>query len=363
MRALPLFGISALLVAVAGFALVQCRLISLRLPVISAVSERAARGKVHDSSTPGLEGHSFANGVVEGRQRDLSLRFEITGRLLSVEVNEGDRVRAGDLLASLDPSTSQGDLARAKASLARAQAELDLLLAGTREEVRENLRAQSRLAGVEVVRSRLHLARITELEKQDFSAEQERDDAGAAFESAQARHDAALAAQQEAESPPRAEEARIAEANVAFERANVQHALIAIAKTELRSPIDGLVVQRRGEPGELVGPATARPIVILTDASERHVRAFVEEMDALRVTPGDPAFVQADGIRETRFRGRVVSCSSYMAAKEQFRNRPDERVDVKTREVLIRLDRADRPERLLIGLSVDVRIQTTTARD
>lgn len=368
MRALIFLGTSTLVVVFAGFSLVQGRSSWLRLAAISARGARvapdpAAAGSGQASAGFESEHSIFANGVLEGRQRELSMRFEISGRLLAVRVEEGERVREGDLLAALDPATCKADLAKAEAALARARAELDLLLAGAREEVRENLRAQSRLANAELVRSRRHFERVSELKRQNVSAGQELDDSRAAFEAAQARYDAALAVQQEAESPARAEELRIAQANVALEEANVQQALTALGKTELRSPLDGLVLQRRGEPGELVGPATEQPLVTLADASDRYVRAFVEELDAPRVALGNRAFIQADGIRDTQFRGKVVSCAPYMAAKQQYRNRPNERLDVKTREVLIRLDDADRPARLMIGLPVDVRIQPTAVRD
>ena len=136
-----------------------------------------------------------------------------------------------------------------------------------------------------------------------------------------------------------------------------------LGKTFLRSPIDGRVLRRQGEPGELVGPTVAEPIITMVDDSDLRVRAFVEELDSLSVAEGDQACVKADGLPGLRFRGEVVSCSPYMTAKRHFQDRPAERIDVKTREVVVQLDKADHPEKLVIGLPVDVYIQPASRSD
>jgi len=87
------------------------------------------------------------------------------------------------------------------------------------------------------------------------------------------------------------------------------------------------------------------------------VRAFVEELDAPRVTLGAPVTITADGLSEEAFRGRVVSLSPRMAAKTLTTGRPDELHDSKTREVMVEVEGG---VGLIMGLRVDVVFKTTT---
>ena len=370
MRAFLMLAITLLIAAIIGYPLVERAVMKSSQTPSRTAKVKTTRTAYLDTeapavpsrSTPGLQRSIFANGIVEGRQRELSLRFEMDGRLVQVDVEEGATVRKGDVLARLDPSTWNVDVAKAQANLARAQAELNLLLAAAREEIKEHARAQSRLADAQLVRAKKEFDRTSQLAQHNVSTGQELEQAKAAYETARAQHEAARAKVQEVEAPPRNEEVDIAKARVALEEANVRHARTMLRKTELRSPIDGIVLQRRGEPGELVGPASKHAIITMVDISEMRVRAFVEELDAVCVTVGSQAFVQADGMPGVRFRGRVVTCSPFMAPKQHYRNLSTEQVDVKAREIVVRLDEADQPERLIVGLPVDVYIRPTRDR-
>ena len=95
----------------------------------------------------------------------------------------------------------------------------------------------------------------------------------------------------------------------------------------------------------------------MVDVTRRCVRAFVEELDAMEVAPGSRAHIEADGLPGVRVAGQVVHCSPYMLPKSQFANRPDERIDVKVREVVIQLAKGDETDRLVVGLPVDVYVE------
>jgi multidrug resistance efflux pump len=360
MRVLLVLAILLSLVAAAGFTLMRRPVSHARPQADSPAVTPVSHKQIESEHTP--TDSIFANGIVEGRQRELALHFEITGRLWSVEAKEGALVQQGTVLARLDAAVLQADVAKAQANLAKAQAELELLLAGARAEAKEYARAQTRLAKAELVKAEKDFQRTEQLARKNVSTGQELDDAQASYDMARAKYEAALAKTQEIEASARSEEVRIAEARVAFETANVHWAQRMLHKAQLLSPIDGVVLRRRGEPGELVGPTSPHPLVTMVDTSQLHARAFVEELDAIAVAVGDPAYVQADGLPGIQFRGHVVSCSPYMVAKQHFQNKPAEREDVKTREVLIELDSADQPERLVIGLPVDVYIQPAALR-
>lgn len=159
--------------------------------------------------------------------------------------------------------------------------------------------------------------------------------------------------------PARREDLLIADSRVALAEGAVRRERLALEKTELRAPTKGIVLRVRGEPGELAGPGTDRELIALVNRDVTRVRAFVEELDALNVAPGQRAAVSADGIPGRRFEGTVKFCAPGVGPKSQRQMKPGEMFEVRVREVLIDLaDGAD----LLIGLPVDVLISLDELR-
>jgi multidrug resistance efflux pump len=303
----------------------------------------------------------FANGVVEGKRRELPLRMEIVGRLVSVDVSEGSVVRQGDTLARLDSAVWEVELAKSQANRQRAQAEHELLVAGAKLEVRKFAKAERCRARAEVVHAKKTLDRVSGLATGRVITGQELDDKQAALDTSVARWEAATAKLEEAESAPRKEELKIALAKIAMEEAQVRNAQTMLDKTTLKAPWDAIVLRRRGEPGEVVGPESEEPLLVLADNTETRVRAFVEELDAMHIGLESRAYVQVDGMPDERFAGKVIQCAPYMVPKTNFSNKPSERVDVKVREVVIRLDDGEHVDRLVIGLPVEVYIERSSS--
>ena len=108
-----------------------------------------------------------------------------------------------------------------------------------------------------------------------------------------------------------------------------------------------------GKVGELAGPTSIEPAIILADTSRYYVRAFVEERDAPRVEVGMPAKITVDALRNRKLSGRVVRLSPRMDRKSVWSDRATERYDTKTREVWIELQPGPP---LVLGLRVDVTI-------
>jgi multidrug resistance efflux pump len=300
----------------------------------------------------------FANGVVEGRQRDVPLRFELTGRLASLEVSEGDKVSQGDTLARLDREVWEHEVAKAESAVAYAQAEKERVISGERKETRELAHAQSRAAEARAVVARTHYERAKRLLKKTVITEQEWDDRRADYKSALAQLAAARAHGAEVEAAPREHELRAADAQIALEKTRVEHAQTMLQRTLLQAPADGLVLRVRCEPGEIVGPESAEPLIVMADVSQLHVRAYVEEMDAPVIRKGQRAYAVTDGLPDLQHWGMVISCSPCMVSKTQFSNRADERVDVKVREVVLQLNKSIEENQLIVGLPVDVYIET-----
>jgi RND family efflux transporter MFP subunit len=180
-------------------------------------------------------------------------------------------------------------------------------------------------------------------------------DAGTQLKLARAERERLLAAS----NSPRREELTIADSKVALAEGAVRRERLMLEKASLRAPTSGLVLRVRCEPGEMAGAGESRGLIVIVNRDVTRVRAYVEELDALSVAPGQRATIMADGMPGRQFSGIVRSCAPGVGPKTQMHLRPGEMVDVRVREMVIDLkDGGD----LLIGLPVDVLVSVEDAR-
>lgn len=293
----------------------------------------------------------FSSGTVEGTQRDVTLRFEVPGRVEVVHVREGDRVAKNDVLAQLDSETAEQRVAEGEAKLKLARAERDRLVNGERKETREVLKADVRTFEIQVREAESLHARGKQLSQRNALSAQELDDQKFKYEKAVAQLNSARAKLAEIDAPAREDDLSIADARISLAEANLRHERTLLEKTKIRAPGDGIVLHILVEPGELVGPTDDRSLITMTNRDRTRVRAYIEELDALSVTAGQQAYVVADGRPDKKHSGTIMSCSPFVRGKSNRHHKPGELIDVKVREVVIELKDADD---LVVGLPVDV---------
>lgn len=156
--------------------------------------------------------------------------------------------------------------------------------------------------------------------------------------------------------PASSEDMVIAEGKVTLAEIELRRERLLLDKLRLRSPVDGVVLHVEAQPGEVTGPSDERDLLTVVEGGASRVRAFVEELDGLRVSPGQQAYVTAAAQPDKTYRGTVRSCAPGFRPKLQQRLRPGERLDVRVREVVIDLDDG---HELLVGLPVEVFIELT----
>lgn len=296
----------------------------------------------------------FAAGIVEGASREVPLNFEVTGRLVSLDVAEGDSVSQGQILARQDSVLLLQQLAAAEAQLEFARAERDRLVNGAREETRQLARTEAELAAVRVDQADADYQRAAAVYKQHAISDQQFDDARFRLRIARVQWELARARLAEIEAAARPDELKMAEAKIQTGLAEVQQTRTMLDKAVLRAPCDGVVLDIDTEPGELVGPERPGPIITLVDDRRIRVRAWVEELDVLSLRIGQAASVTADGMPDTTFTGPITWIAPSMQPKRHRHYKPGERLDINVREILIQLDD---PGPLVIGLPVDVSIE------
>jgi HlyD family secretion protein len=338
------------------YASILCLIVAMvvTISVINARSNDLAMGANRAAGVQNATTTIFATGLIEGVTEDVQLRMEQVGRVTEVFANTGDWVEEGAVLVKLDDQRQLQEKALAKANLEFAQAELERLQNGARAEEREEAHALYRSAQARLDQSTRTWGRIEQLKRDNAVSQQEADDQQADVESLRGELEAAAARVRQLEAPARADEMRAAMARVASAQASLALANISLSKSELCTPHAGRVLDVNIRVGELTGPETAKPLVVLSDTSEVRVRAYVEELDAPRIAVGMRATIKADGLPDKEFTGTVIAISPRMETKVINSDRPFELYDTKVREVVVQL--AGMGE-LIVGLRVDVNIR------
>ena len=288
------------------------------------------------------------------------MRPELPGRISQVLVHEGQTVEAGAVLLRLDDRQYRQEVALAEAELALTRAELERLVNGAHKQQRLEAAALCQAKQAELDQAKSDWQRVQDLRRSKVVSQQEVDEKWARLTSLRKEVEAAKARMGLLEAPARPDEIRIHQAHIQAAQARLELAKIQLDHTELRAPRHGQILKADVLPGELVGPVSAEPALVMADTNSFRVRAYVEELDAPRVKVGMKATATADGLPGERLCGRVGRLSPRMSRRTITSDHPDERLDTKTREVWIDLEPGPP---LVIGLRVDVTIDTDRAAD
>lgn len=313
---------------------------------------RAAQAGTPDPhDTPGVVA---GPGRVEPVSEEIEVSAELPGRIVEVLVDEGDAVVAGQLLAQLESRDFDARVASARARLAAAEADRLRLVNGARVEERREAAAVAAQAEASLEHARLEVERHRRLFDEGVVARETWERAERDWQVATARRTETVERAAAVDAEARADELARADANVALARAALTEALALQAKTNVRSPIDGIVLRRHRQAGESVSLERPLPIVTVADTRVLRVRVEVDEKDVATLHVGQPASVTAVAYGDTRFTGRVVRIGQMLGRKQIRTDDPAERVDTKVLEVLVDLDAG---QTLPVGLRVDAFIE------
>jgi HlyD family secretion protein len=227
-----------------------------------------------------------AAGQVQGLvdAREYRVASKVTGRLAAVHVSEGQRVKAGDLLATIDsPEVAAKEMQVAGAVMA-ARSQAEKAEAGARRTDILAAEAQWKRAAAAAELARVTFERVDRLANEGVVAGQKRDEArtnsvaaAEAERAARAQYDAALEG-------ARAEDRRAALGQA--EQAEGAAAEVAAARAETRvlAPADGEVGRRLAQPGEIVGAGF--PVLLLTEVQAPWVTVTLREDEMAGLKPG-----------------------------------------------------------------------------
>jgi membrane fusion protein YbhG len=306
---------------------------------------------------------------------EVDIAFKTAGRLVTLAVDEGDRVKKGALIARLDQEELQqrrdsaaasldstrsrlvqsgtaieyqrqqteAQLSRSRAELDQAKAVLRELETGSRHQEIESAKAALARAKAEQQRTQADWERAQSLYKDKDISTARYDEAKAQFESAQAQLQQATEQFDLVQEGPRKEDIDAARAQVERAKANVRLAEAArielkrlqeeelarkadtrqataqldvqetlLKNAEVTAPMDGVVLVKSAEPGEVLAAGTT--VVTLGNLAKPWLRAYINEQDLGRVKLGTAVKVTTDSFPGKTYTGRI----SFIASDAEF---------------------------------------------
>ncbi len=252
--------------------------------------------------------------------RKADITAQISGRVLEVKVRDGDSVRAGDVVVSLDKAELASQVNQARAGVVAAQARLEaarkryeVVRLGARSE--ERAMAASRLEQAEAAlrQAAADQDRMRKLFQQGAVSKQQVEAADTAYDTARTNRDSARDSLKLTEIGPRPEEIEAARQDVQAAQAGLDQAQSALAQvqellgyTTIRSPVTGVVYERNVEPGEIASSGGGgKPLLRVADLSSLYLEATVPERLAHQVHADQRVKVSLQSLGGRSLEGRV----------------------------------------------------------
>ena len=271
---------------------------------------------------------------------DVHVASAVGGRLLELRVAEGDRVAAGAIVAQLDTADATLTLSRAHADRAQADAQLRLMLAGSRPEDVRQAEAQAaatdtevRSADAELAAAQADVDRFEALLASNSGSRKQRDDAVTRRDVTKARAQGArdrVRAVRETvvrlRAGSRKEDIAAGRARVASADAQIAALEKTIADATVTAPIAGVVSEQLADAGELLQPRA--PVIVLTDLDHVWANVYVDEPSVPRLKLGQAAtlFTDAGG-------AGLPGTVSYISSRAEFTPRNVQTADDRSRLV------------------------------
>jgi HlyD family secretion protein len=294
--------------------------------------------------------------------RQVQLAFNNSERIAEVRVHEGERITRGELLARLDTSRLEPQVAQAEANVASQRQVVERMHHGSRPEEKAQALANVESARADVVKARQQYERLQKLSAVRLNSgsevravsQEDLDNAKAAFDVAEAKLAVNEKAKELTLAGPRRED--VAQAEAQLRSYEAQHAFMKqqLADTKLIATTDGIVRTRLLEPGEMASPQ--RPVLDIAIITPKWVRAYVAERDLGKVRPKMTASVAVDSFPGRRFEGWV----GFISPVAEFTPKAVQTEELRTSLVYeVRVFVNDPEDELRLGMPATVYLPTT----
>jgi len=283
--------------------------------------------------------------------RQVQLAFNGNQRIASILVEEGDTVKKGQLLATLDKRRLEALVGNREAKVTAQKQVVKRLVTGTRKEEIRKARADVEKAEAEAHVAELTADRVSILVQKGSLSQQKEDDSVADLKAAKARLKAANELLELAVAGPRKEDIDEAKSTLKAYEEDLSLARQELADADLIAPLDGVIENRLLEPGDMASPE--KPVFTIAITDPIWVRAYVSETDLGKITNGMKAIVSTDSYPDKRYNGWI----GFISPTAEFTPKTVETSEVRTKLVYQLRVFVRNPEgELRLGMPAVVRI-------
>lgn len=289
------------------------------------------------------------SGNVEVTEHNIG--FKVPGKIVKLNVDEGDRVKQGDLLAELSSGDVKALVDQMRAALEEAKVKLAEMRAGSRKQEIGKARAESASTEAELVRARKDFERAETLYANGAISASRFDAAKSAYETRLGQLKSAKQQQSLVEEGPRREDIKAAELRVTQLTALVANSEDKLADTRLYAPVSGIVFRKTVELGEVVQAGAA--IFVIGDLEKPWVKVYVKEDRLSLVKRGQKAKVSVDTFKDKSYDGIVT----YIASDAEFTPKNVQTQEERVKLVFgVKVTVQNQSQELKPGMPADVRI-------
>jgi HlyD family secretion protein len=252
---------------------------------------------VYEAARADLVQTIVASGRIITPQR-VSVGAVTTGRVVRIPVSEGQIVKRGEILIQLDDSDERAAVVQARAAVAQAEARIRQL-----RELGLPAAEQSLVqAEAQAVQARRQYERSSDLKEKGFVSQAALDDARRNLDVAESQ---LLAARLQVKTnSPAGSDFALAQTALAQAQANVAVAQARLDETVIHAPVDGVLIGRAVEPGNVVQPG--KELMALAPAGETQIVVQIDEKNLAQLKVGQQALGSADAFPRERFAAELI---------------------------------------------------------
>lgn len=312
----PTWARRYIIIGISVVVLLSLSALSYRVLAGNAPEVEVARATAESSSDPTSATVLSATGYIVAHHK-INVNSKVTGRVAWIGVEKGDKVKEGQILVRLEDQEFRAQYEQAKGIVESARAQLEQLQNGSRPQ--EIQQAQHNLdeARATLANDKLTLDRTKDLAGQGVVSKQALDDATAKFEADQQRVHSLDQTFQLAKIGPRPEEIARAKGTLLQAEGQRDYAKSQLDATVIRAPVDGTILERTAEKGELItaqfasaaegGPQGS--VVSLANLNDIQVELDIAQDDFAKLGPKQRGIVGVDAFPDRKYDGQIAEIS------------------------------------------------------
>jgi HlyD family secretion protein len=245
----------------------------------------------------------------------IELAAKVVGKVAWIGVEKADRVKEGQILVRLEDDEYRAQVQQARGNLLNLEAQLDQLMHGSRPEEIGKAKADLDSARADEANAKVTLDRTRPLVADGVLPKQNLDDAQAKYDGTVAKRASLERTYELAKLGPRQEQIEAARGQVEQAKGTLAYAQVQLDNTEIRSPVNGTILDRNVEKGEFVttgfvGDKGAKGYVVsLADLNDLKVELDINQNDFAKLGPRQKGIVTTDAFPDRHYDGAIDEVS------------------------------------------------------